>query len=35
MYPSLTSFPGDLFAEFDAIQRQLETSASPAPSAGW
>lgn len=23
MYPSLTTFPGDLFAEFDALQRQL------------
>jgi HSP20 family protein len=23
MYASLTTFPGDLFAEFDAIQRQL------------
>jgi HSP20 family protein len=23
MYPSLTTFPGDLFAEFDAMQRQL------------
>ena len=23
MYPSLTTFPGDMFAEFDAIQRQL------------
>lgn len=23
MYPSLRTFPGDLFAEFDAIQRQL------------
>lgn len=24
MYPSLTSFSGDLFAEFDAIQRQID-----------
>lgn len=24
MYPSLTTFSGDLFAEFDAIQRQLD-----------
>jgi HSP20 family protein len=24
MYPSLTSFSGDLFAEFDTLQRQLE-----------
>jgi len=24
MYPSLTSFPGDLFADFDRIQRQLD-----------
>lgn len=24
MYPSLTTFPGDLFAEFDAMQRQLD-----------
>ena len=23
MYPSLTTFPGDVFAEFDALQRQL------------
>lgn len=23
MYPSLTTYPGDLFAEFDAMQRQL------------
>jgi HSP20 family protein len=23
MYPSLTTFPGDLFAEFDALQREL------------
>lgn len=23
MYPSLTTYPGDLFAEFDALQRQL------------
>ena len=23
MYPSLTTFPGDLFAEFDAIHRQI------------
>ncbi len=23
MYPSLTTFPGDLFAEFDSLQRQL------------
>lgn len=23
MYPSLTTFPGDLLAEFDALQRQL------------
>ena len=25
MYPSLTTFPGDLFADFDAMQRQLNT----------
>jgi HSP20 family protein len=24
MYPSLTRFPGDLFADFDALQRQVE-----------
>jgi len=24
MYPALTSFSGDLFAEFDTLQRQLE-----------
>ena len=24
MYPSLTRFPGDLFAEFDGLQRHLE-----------
>lgn len=24
MYPSLTSLPGDLFAEFNTLQRQLE-----------
>ena len=24
MYPSLTSFSGDLFAEFDTLQRQLD-----------
>ena len=24
MYPSLTRFPGDLFAEFDTLQRQVE-----------
>ena len=24
MYPALTSFSGDVFAEFDALQRQLE-----------
>jgi HSP20 family protein len=24
MYPSLTSFSGDLFAEFDSLQRQLD-----------
>jgi HSP20 family protein len=24
MYPSLTTFPGDLFAELDAIQRHLD-----------
>lgn len=24
MYPSLTTFPGDLFAEFDAVQRQMQ-----------
>ncbi len=24
MYPSLTRFPGDLFAEFDTLQRQME-----------
>lgn len=26
MYPSLLNFPGDLFAEFDALQRQMERS---------
>lgn len=24
MYPSLTRFPGDLFADFDVLQRQVE-----------
>ncbi len=24
MYPSLTRFPGDLFADFDGLQRQVE-----------
>lgn len=24
MYPSLTSFPGDLFAEFEGLHRQME-----------
>ena len=24
MYPSLTRFPGDLFADFDKLQRQIE-----------
>ena len=24
MYPSLLKFPGDMFADFDALQRQLE-----------
>jgi HSP20 family protein len=24
MYPSLTRFPGDLFADFDGLQRQIE-----------
>src|SRR3954462_8036647 len=24
MYPSLTRFPGDLFAEFEGLQRQIE-----------
>ena len=24
MYPSLTRFPGDLFADFDGLQRQME-----------
>lgn len=24
MYPSLTRFPGDLFADFDALQRQVD-----------
>lgn len=24
MYPSLTRFPGDLFADFDGLQRQLD-----------
>jgi HSP20 family protein len=24
MYPSLTRFPGDLFSEFDTLQRQVE-----------
>ena len=24
MYPSLTRFPGDFFADFDALQRQVE-----------
>jgi len=26
MYPSLTRFPGDLFAEFEGLQRQIENA---------
>jgi len=29
MYPSLLSFPGDLFAEFDALQRQMDRLLGP------
>lgn len=29
MFPSLMSFPGDLFAEFDALQRAMERLAGP------
>jgi HSP20 family protein len=29
MYPSLLRFPGDLFAEFDELQRQLERLTGP------
>jgi HSP20 family protein len=32
MYSSLTRFPGDLFADFDGLQRQLEQLFSPQ---GW
>jgi HSP20 family protein len=32
MYPSLTRFPGDLFADFEGLQRQLEQLLSPK---GW
>jgi HSP20 family protein len=29
MYPSLTRFPGDLFADFEGLQRQLEQLLAP------
>jgi HSP20 family protein len=32
MYPSLTRFPGDLFADFEGLQRQLEQLFSPQGS---
>jgi HSP20 family protein len=31
MYPSLTRFPGGLFADFDALQRQVEQLLGPLP----
>jgi len=32
MYPSLLSLPGDLFAEFDALQRQMDRLLGPRAS---
>jgi HSP20 family protein len=32
MYPSLTRFPGDLFADFDGLQRQIDQLFGPR---GW
>jgi len=33
MYPSLLSLPGDLFAEFDALQRQMDRLLGTRPSS--
>lgn len=33
MYPSLLSLPGDLFAEFDALQRQMDRLLGPRASS--
>ncbi len=33
MYPSLLNFPGDVFAEFDALQRQMDRLLGPRGSA--
>lgn len=32
MYPSLLNFPGDVFAEFDALQRQMDRLLGPRGS---